>query len=50
MPVTVSEFRPNGISEGERIVSGTRRTFIESVGVLGAAAVVGGLSEASASP
>src|ERR1700747_2555803 len=50
MPVTVSEFRPNEISEGERIVSGTRRTFIESVGVLGAAAVVAGFSEASASP
>src|SRR5260370_12710731 len=49
MPVTVSEFRPCGINEGERIVSGTRRDFIEGVGVLGAAAAVGGLSEASAS-
>jgi mannose-6-phosphate isomerase-like protein (cupin superfamily) len=50
MPVTVSKFRPCGISQGARIVSGTRRNFIESVGVLGAAAATGGLSEARASP
>jgi len=38
------------ISEGARIVSGTRRNFIESAGVLAAAAAAGGLSEASGSP
>ncbi len=50
MPVTVLEFRPCGIIQGARIVSGTRRHFMKSAGALGAVAAAGGLSEASASP